>query len=289
MAKFVFELPTDSVEFFEDDLLAVGMYKLHEDSCARQGRIAFLERREEDTIWERTGQVELNGGLLDMKWKRDGWVAATSEDVSLGTTNRIRTARTLDSGINLCVDVKAEDIFISTSTGNIFQLDGDLTEKASWKAHDMETWCVSALQEEHMVATGADDFSLKLWDTRNTCGPVATSKAHQAGVCSVVPLEEHLIATGSYDKQLRIFDLRNIRQPLSSVSFSSGVWRIKRSGDRLLLGCMHDGFHIVDWKSAAKLWHYPSGSLAYGCSWSANGLFTAGASFYDCAVNIFNA
>lgn len=295
--EFTFELPTDSVEFFGgNDLLAVGMYKLEEDNSTRQGRIAFIGR-EEGTWKRREEAVQLNGGLLDMKWSSQVLLAATSNDVCLASPQRgILQAVDLKEGLNLCVDIKDnEDCLVSTSNGRVFYLEQEgLREKENWKAHEMETWCVSAL-DENLVATGADDFMLKIWDLRVLNGSVMSSKVHQAGVCSVVPLDGNVIATGSYDKQLRFLDLRNLRQPLSSISFASGVWRIKRRKEKLLLGCMHDGFHIVDlaknWcegKDARKVWHQPSGSLAYGCSWDEKGEWVAGASFYDCKVTIAN-
>ena len=79
--------------------------------------------------------------------------------------------------------------------------------------------------------SGADDATLKGWDTRTnpSHGAIFTSKQHYMGVCSIEvnPHIKHIIATGSYDENVCIWDSRKMKSPLHSISTGGGVWRLK--------------------------------------------------------------
>ena len=99
----------------------------------------------------------------------------------------------------------------------------------------------------------------------------------------------------SYDGQLRLFDARHPMRPLSTTETGGGIWRIKwhpSKEDRLLVGCMHDGFKVLQLMEGDEPMKVHTrfdehGSLAYGCDWdrgadadtNGDGIFSC--SFYD--------
>lgn len=289
--EFTFPFPTDCVEFNSNNILAVGMYKLENDN-KRIGKISFLP--EQNNFEETPSSIILNnGGILDMKWlDSSNLITSTSTSVSLINYPKMEISSNLtfdQSDLNLSVDILNNKSIVTTSKGMCHLI--DLTMKTeqhlSWKAHDLETWC-GVFIDENLVATGSDDFLMKIWDLRISIDatPIKINKYHQAGVCSITPVNENIIATGSYDKHIRIFDKRNLLKPIKEVGLNSGAWRIKSKNDKLLVAAMNDGFYIFD-INLNQLFHSPSDSLAYGCSFSSDSSFIAGASFYDCKVKIW--
>jgi WD40 repeat protein len=294
--EITFDCPTDSVEFshLQNELtLAVGMYRLEDSQIGkRMGEVAFFRKNNEGGDFIEFSRLQLNGGLLDMKWIHDTplLVAATSCEISIIDSEKITKTLANDYPLYLCVDLLDNKCLSTGSTGMCSIFDLTLGKGiSSWKAHNLETWC-GAFHDENVIFTGADDSILKTWDLRaSPSNPLSFNKSHGAGVCSIIPLpHKNLLATGSYDKYLRFFDLRNLSKPVKEVKFDSGVWRIKHHNDKLLLACMNDGFRIIDIASdnISCEFHTPSGSLAYGCSWS-NEMYIACASFYDCKVGIW--
>jgi diphthine methyl ester acylhydrolase len=294
--ELTFDFPTDSVEFSRvpnERTLAVGMYQLEDSQVGKRiGAVSFLRNDNDDKDFIEFSRLQLNGGLLDMKWigETPFLVAATSCEISIIDSDKISKTLGSDNPLYLSVDLLGNMCLSTGSTGtcNLY----DLTlgkEISSWKAHNLEAWC-GAFQDENIFFTGADDSTLKSWDIRASfSNPLLVNKSHQAGVCSIVPLPpKYLLVTGSYDNYLRFFDLRNLSRPVRETKFGSGVWRIKHFQDKLLLACMNDGFRVVDIAndSIDCEFHTPSGSLAYGCSWSEDS-FIACASFYDCKVGIW--
>ncbi|KAL8269342.1 hypothetical protein Esti_006732 [Eimeria stiedai] len=139
---------------------------------------------------------------------------------------------------------------------------------ARWKAHEAEAWslAISPSSNGNVVATGADDCKLRLWDMRANCGrpavdkPITTSsssgsssssdtnahsssssrrgrarlhaenaKSHGMGVTalSFIPHAESLLLTGCYDGIVRCFDLRTLKIPLYELGASGGLWRLR--------------------------------------------------------------
>ncbi|CDJ41004.1 WD domain, G-beta repeat-containing protein, putative [Eimeria tenella] len=140
-----------------------------------------------------------------------------------------------------------------------------------WRAHDAEAWAVavSPHSSSSLIATGADDCRLRLWDIRSCCRFAAletvissssssssrssrsssrrssrgssaerspclraeSSKSHSMGVTSLCfsPTNSQLLFSGSYDGFIRCFDLRQLKYPLSSSQASGGLWRLRLS------------------------------------------------------------
>ncbi|KAG0023079.1 Diphthine methyltransferase [Entomortierella chlamydospora] len=202
-------------------------------------------------------------------------------------------------------------IALSLSNGDITILDLDptslgLTENIAWHAHDLEAWVVGwNYHDTNLLYTGADDCRLKGWDMRMDCSyPTFNSKAHQMGVCSIQsnPHDEHILATGSYDENVLVWDTRSMRQPLSTTETGGGVWRLKWHPTRkniLLAGCMHNGFHVLDYDTAWTSGTIVSSfmehkSLAYGVDWSYAPTesseelpLVASCSFYDHLIHLW--
>jgi diphthamide biosynthesis protein 7 len=109
------------------------------------------------------------------------------------------------------------------------------------------------------------------------------------------------IPHNSYDGQLRLFDARQPLRPLSTTQAGGGIWRIKwhpSKANLLLLGCMHDGFKVMQLDSLLDVDADISRqemqlhtrfdeheSLAYGCDWDrgkgAQQDYIYSCSFYD--------
>lgn len=107
----------------------------------------------------------------------------------------------------------------------------------------------------------------------------------------------------SYDGGLRLFDARNTRRPISVTQVGGGIWRTKwhpTKANRLLLGCMHDGFKVMsttphldeELALSEMLIHTrfdEHKSLAYGCDWDASLNVIYSCSFYDATWHLWES
>ncbi len=100
--------------------------------------------------------------------------------------------------------------------------------------------------------------------------PVAVSRAHQQGVCSIHchPYNPYLLATGSYDDNLYIWDKRNMRTPIAQHHMGGGVWRVKwhpnpKFADTLLVVNMYNGVHVVKIDGIASAVNSISDNIVY--------------------------
>lgn len=181
----------------------------------------------------------------------------------------------------------------------------------SWQAHDLEIWTAAHQRlDGGLLMTGADDCTLKGWDTRAPTRPAFTnSKSHAMGVTSIQtdPRGEHRVLTGSYDEQLRIIDLRMPTTALCALPLGGGVWCARwhpRERGAILTACMHNGFQIARARAEDQLEHVASyeghgvgDALAYGADWShapatdtsagRARLLGATCSFYDHALHLW--
>lgn len=157
---------------------------------------------------------------------------------------------------NRVISDKEPNVVVSHSKGglSLFQLTNQgAIKKNDWKGHDYEVW-ITAFNywDPNVIYSGADDTKFKGWDLRIPLSyPTFQSNAHTMGVTVITanPHREHVIATGSYDEKLRIWDARNMRRPVDEYATGGGIWRLRwhpHHQARILAGCMHGGFHVID-------------------------------------------
>lgn len=196
----------------------------------------------------------------------------------------------------------------------------------TWAAHDFEAW-ITAFDcfTPTTVWSGGDDLTLKGWDLRapptsNTipAPTFACTKPFNGGVTSLQShhLRQHIWAVGSYDSYLRLFDARMPARPLSETNVGGGVWRVKwhpEDSERLLVGCMHDGFKVLQLGELAAevvgtaelrgrefdvVTRFDEHeSLAYGCDWDrgteeeqdGQGRRVYSCSFYDATMHVWDS
>eukprot|EP01069_Polyplicarium_translucidae_P001875 Polyplicarium_translucidae@DN1836_c0_g1_i1.p1 len=149
-----------------------------------------------------------------------------------------------------------EKAVASTSDGTVAVLDIGSKEPRiahSWTAHEgSEVWTTTINESGNVIATGADDCAMKLWDIRadDHVGPVQNTRAHTAGVTSVKFLDDGTrLLSGSYDEIIRYWDTRSLRSPISTVKAAGGVWRMKtdqRDNSRLLVAACQGGSEVWD-------------------------------------------
>ncbi|KAF9919611.1 Diphthine methyltransferase [Linnemannia zychae] len=283
-----------------------------EKPMLRLGRLLLyaVEGESDDTLKLNNIECTETAAILDMKWSHqliNGsptlGVADASGDLSLYQFKPTRTSFEIvtkyqtnqSNKLALSLDwsnrVNTSEqprIAVSLSNGDITILDLDpasstLTEDITWHAHDLEAWIVGwNYHDTNILYTGADDCRLKGWDKRMDCSYATfTSKA--------------------YDENVLIWDTRSMRQPLSTTETGGGVWRLKwhpTRKDVLLTGCMHNGFHVINYDEGWSTGTIGSSfmehtSLAYGTDWSyaptkGNELpLVASCSFYDHLLHLW--
>ncbi|KAG1676724.1 Diphthine methyltransferase [Nymphon striatum] len=151
-----------------------------------------------------------------------------------------------------------------------------------WKGHDAECWIAAFdYSNPDIMYSGGDDCKFKVWDVRinpDTCSTI--TKRNDMGITSIHDnkYQDNYIATGSYDENISIWDKRNWKQALSVTSVGGGVWNLKwhpLSGNFLLAACMHNGFHVLDYRKINQdiptheilISYKEHQSLAYGADW----------------------
>jgi WD40 repeat protein len=190
----------------------------------------------------------------------------------------------------------------------------DSYDVRSWKAHDAEIWvtCWDS-SDPFRLYSGADDSILKIWDIRAPpTNALARINWHQAGVTALEhhPFRDYLFASGSYDEYVCVWDKRYLRKPIIEHRITGGgIWSIRwhpRDASRMLLSCMHEGFHILsmnvteeelpsatDREIVQDLFHYREHtSLAYGGDWfpgsTSDFSIMATCSFYDHQLHLWS-
>lgn len=197
------------------------------------------------------------------------------------------------------------------SDGTVATLRDLQTLDRSWTAHEAEVWSVALDPHSgdgaQLLATGADDCCLALWDLREPLhikSPAAANRrSHSAGV-TVVSFpprswgpHAHTLFTGSYDERVRVFDKRQLGRPLSEFKCAGGVWRLKwhpelhgeALGQRLMVAACHGGCELWELTGGAHApWqlvgsHRAHESMAYGvtATKSLGRVLYSSCSFYD--------
>uniref|UniRef100_A0A7S2S0W3 methylated diphthine methylhydrolase n=1 Tax=Mucochytrium quahogii TaxID=96639 RepID=A0A7S2S0W3_9STRA len=327
------DFTADCAEYNKElDLVAFGTYELDKESGKRIGSILVgaLEDEGRDIKWVYKDQLP---GVFDLKWSGcENYLASANadgkcyinKDIGFKSPKMIvASSDDLDDAFCLSLDwnnrvsrtMSNAQVAVSRSDGciSIFDIASDATVNKEWEAHcyfggaPAETWIVAFdCFSTNILASGADDGKLKMWDLRidASSGPTRVNNAHDAGVCSIQfsHLNENVFATGSYDHQIRVWDKRKMKSPLyPGEDVGGGVWRLKwhpENPSLLLAACMRSGFMILDCANANEStpveiitefreteergsWE----SLGYGVDWvyknSHSQALVVGASFYN--------
>lgn len=124
----------------------------------------------------------------------------------------------------------------------------------TFEGHKGAVWGVDINKDATKAATGAADFSAKVWDAAT--GDEELSLQHKHIVKSVhFSNDGAALATGSNDKILRIFDLEQPAEPIVKFEgHTSGIKQVSYSPDnRTLLSCSDD--------KTVRMWDTATGSM----------------------------
>lgn len=319
----------DSTEFCPlANYLACGTYQLTEEESnhgrVRKGRL-YLYRVEQDARLELQQTID-TPAILDMKWSH----ALLNDRPTLGVVDSIgslelyaledgdlvsrdRVQVTAENVLCLSLDWSnrrggGERVKVATSHSNgaisVLQPTQDAWRVVDqWVAHDLEAWIVAFdYWQPHVVYSGADDATLKVWDCRQPSPAAATMtnrRQYTMGVTAIQssPHREHCLATGSYDEHIHLWDTRSMRSPLAEAHTpGGGIWRLKwhpSRSDRLLSASMHAGAFIIDTaddKLTVVKGFLDHKSMAYGADWSYHHHhdLVASCSFYDHVMHLWD-
>ncbi|KAH8582322.1 WD domain [Cryptosporidium sp. chipmunk genotype I] len=195
----------------------------------------------------------------------------------------------------------------SISDGRVFIIRNSEVVENEFYAHpNTEVWTVSFLdQEGNLLATGADDCFLSLWDLRTSCinGPVIKNKkSHSMGVtCIQKSNRKHQFWSGSYDETLRFWDFRMLNSPIYEYRANGGIWRLNQFEDYLGMAQCYYGLEYLKLDSNLNIEkqlvsvpnnsenEFSHNSIVYGIDTFrvSNTLFSLSCSFYDKTAFIF--
>eukprot|EP00744_Colponema_vietnamica_P024335 GILI01035494.1.p1 GENE.GILI01035494.1~~GILI01035494.1.p1 ORF type:complete len:329 (-),score=2.49 GILI01035494.1:147-1133(-) len=296
--------------------LVCANYQLDESTRTRNGALYLFDVSQENLNLKQTIEC---CGVLDAKWCHqvpllgsagaDGVLTLYKLDDQ--TLKNVSSLPIDESSLCLSLDwsnrLNNSDVQVIVSMSNcdlvLVKLEeNNLEVVSSWKAHDFEAW-IAAFDywDTNIIYSGGDDCILKKWDTRmDTSRPVALSKRHSMGVCSIQsnPHSQNQFCSGSYDEYVHVWDNRSLKTPVCSFHTGGGVWRLKwhpTRSDVLLAACMHNGFSV--WQTTgsegSQIAHYSHESLAYGTDWvythqTSHALIGA-CSFYDKFLTLWSA
>lgn len=163
-----------------------------------------------------------------------------------------------DDQIALGMDINANLIGYTTSGGYacVNSIDTFKPIIQNWCCHpNVETWTIGIHNKGTIMATGADNCELKLWEAKhyNNSSPeliYSNQRLHQSGVTVCRFAGDHTLFTGCYDGILREFDIRNMAQTVQEKNVDGGIWRIEveeeGSEKRLLLALCYSGCSVIN-------------------------------------------
>ncbi|CAD6187842.1 unnamed protein product [Caenorhabditis auriculariae] len=180
---------------------------------------------------------------------------------------------------NMLLDVSIKSTSIAATTDNkgfAFLVDTNTgTVVSSWLAHSLpylqgegcEVWTCCMTDDASLVATGGEDTTMKIWDTR-TKTSISHAKVFDAGVTFIDWLDDNVLLTGCYDEYMRLIDRRSTKIELRKVKLPGGVWNIEKTEDgHYLASCMYGGYALLDgdWQISHAN-QKPGANLLYGAT-----------------------
>jgi len=149
--------------------------------------------------------------------------------------------------ILMTIDAKGDMWSTITAKGEIALFrESHLISRFDAHSNVIESWACSLSPDTTMVASGSDDCSLKIWDTRTNELVMQNTRSHMMGTTCLEFMSDTDILTGSYDDRIRRFDLRSLREPVTERKSIGGIWRLKPFGDRLFVAACYGGCSVVN-------------------------------------------
>lgn len=151
-------------------------------------------------------------------------------------TDQIVRAECVTDGFLCVIRTANKGTVIGDHSGSITVIDTRMQKEAiKTHAHRMEICNIVLSPNRELLASGGNDFAVKIWDHRNLERPVSKYTDHNAAVRAIAwsPLNPSLIATGggSNDRSLRLWST-DTGQLVSAVATGSQVcnlyWNAKR-------------------------------------------------------------
>ncbi|EEA08384.1 uncharacterized protein CMU_021480 [Cryptosporidium muris RN66] len=263
--------PTDCLALNKDEeILAVGMYNLDGSNKERIGGISLYNTKD---LIQKKGTysnifINTGTGVLNCMWDKStlqgiGLVCICSDRTlrlyKYGNNNLFNLASKIETGecpnssvIGLDMDIlDQKDIrraCFSLSDGRVCIVKDMTYLEREFNAHNKsEVWTLSFIKSENIIATGADDCILAIWDIRcNFTSSIAKNTSHNMGITCITPsCNETSFWTGSYDEYIRYWDIRKLDNAIYEYKMNCGIWRIKVFGNFISLAECHYGFDVL--------------------------------------------
>jgi WD40 repeat protein len=74
------------------------------------------------------------------------------------------------------------------------------------QGHTMCVWCLTFDKKNHLLYSGAADYTIRVWDFKADYECIKIIKAHDDSVTGLLLLPSGLFASGSYDNKIKIWD-----------------------------------------------------------------------------------
>ncbi|MBD2523443.1 serine/threonine-protein kinase [Nostoc sp. FACHB-133] len=135
-------------------------------------------------------------------------------------------------------------IEIQTLTGH--------SDSVSSIAYSPRTATTTNSQDRHLVASGSNDYTVKLWQVY-TGRNIYTLTGHSFFInCIAFSHDAEMIASGSGDNTIKLWHVNTGREIRTLSGHSDSVWSVAFSQDRQFLAS-------GSWDNTIKLWHLHSG------------------------------
>jgi WD40 repeat protein/transcriptional regulator with XRE-family HTH domain len=171
----------------------------------------------------------------------------------------------------------------------VWREEGKLLHLA-WQAHTDVTLALALSPDEHTLASGSNDGSVKLWNVES--GALLWSGWHTQGIwCLAFSPDGSLLASGGFDAAVRLWDAK-LGMPLEDIRHSGPAFSLAWSPDGRLLASGDAAGTTRLWErqqtGAARLWQTLSGhaSMVRGLAFAPDGRVLASAS-WDSTVKLW--
>ncbi|PAV88903.1 hypothetical protein WR25_02749 isoform B [Diploscapter pachys] len=251
---------TEDFDIVAPHSAVVSTYQLDSEhhSEPRQGSLCLVEVDENGNISLKKS-IPKAAGVFRFEYLSSSRLISALTNGSLSIDDLNAKSDDIPVCDNMLLDVSPLDgvAFTSDNKGNAYVVDlNSETLVSSWLAHQLaysndpcEVWTCS-LRKGNVGCTGAEDETLKIWDTRSRT-LVSQCKLFEAGVTFSQWIDENQILTGSYDEHIRVLDTRNLKQEVHKIKANGGVWNIeidldKGSNPLYLVSCMYGGWMLMN-------------------------------------------